>query len=154
MLQCLNSKKLWSIIILEISVFFKKSNRGEKVQIIDHRTSGNFPCFWSTQVKTNRLEQRCWNHHGKSTAMSIHDRTLLSGNDEITRLNSDVTTTMNLVVVSSRVLHVLAYANIACRFAKLCTIMLKHDWTILLFYQSCSLMPVNTVVTVVEPTTQ
>ena len=144
MLQCLNSKKLWSIIILEISVFFKKSNRGEKVQIIDHRTSGNFPCFWSTQVKTNRLEQRCWNHHGKSTAMSIHDRTLLSGNDEITRLNSDVTTTMNLVVVSSRVLHVLTYANI----------VLKHDWTILLFYQSCSLMSVNTVVTVVEPTTQ
>ena len=32
---------------------------------------------------------------------------MLSGNDEITRLNSDsdVTTTMNLVVVSSRVLH-------------------------------------------------
>ena len=27
-------------------------------------------------------------------------------NDEITRLNSDVITTMNLVVVSSRVLHV------------------------------------------------
>ena len=37
----------------------------------------------------------------------------LSGrNDEITRLNSDVSTThMNLVVVSSRVLHVLTYAN-------------------------------------------
>ena len=34
-------------------------------------------------------------------------------------LNSDVTTTMNLVVVSSRVLHVLTYANNPCRFAKL-----------------------------------
>ena len=39
--------------------------------------------------------------------------------DKITRLNSDVTTTMNLVVVSSRVLHVLTYANNPCRFAKL-----------------------------------
>ena len=32
---------------------------------------------------------------------------MLSGNDEITRLNRDDTTTMNLVVASSRVLHVL-----------------------------------------------
>ena len=23
----------------------------------------------------NRFEQRCWNHHDKSTAMFIHDRT-------------------------------------------------------------------------------
>ena len=43
---------------------------------------------------------------------------MLSGNDEITRLNSDVTT-MDLVVVSSRVLHVLTYANNPCRFDKL-----------------------------------
>ena len=34
---------------------------------------------------------------------------MLSGNDELPRLNSDVTTTTNLVVVSSRVLHVLTY---------------------------------------------
>ena len=47
---------------------------------------------------------------------------MLSGNDEITRLNNDVTTTMNLVVVSSRVLHVLTYANNPCRFTKLYTI--------------------------------
>ena len=47
----------------------------------------------------------------KSTALFIHGR--------ITRFNSDVTTTMNLVVVSSRVLHVLTYANNPCRFAKL-----------------------------------
>ena len=48
---------------------------------------------------------------------------MLSGNcDKIARLNSDVTTTMNLVVVSSRVLHVLTYANNPCRFAKLYTI--------------------------------
>ena len=40
---------------------------------------------------------------------------MLSGNDEITRLNSDVTTTMNLAVVSSRVLHILTYANNPCR---------------------------------------
>ena len=36
---------------------------------------------------------------------------MLSGNDEITRLNSNVTTTMNLVVVTSRVLHVLTYTR-------------------------------------------
>ena len=39
---------------------------------------------------TNRLEQRFWNHHDKSTAIFIHDRTCLLGNDEIARLNSDV----------------------------------------------------------------
>ena len=54
---------------------------------------------------------------------------MLSGNYEITRLNSDVTTTMNLVLVSSRVLHVLTYANNPCRFTKLYNNMLKHDWT-------------------------
>ena len=48
---------------------------------------------------------------------------MLSDNDEITRLNSDVITTMNLVVVSSRVLHVITYANNPRRFAKLYTIM-------------------------------
>ena len=42
---------------------------------------------------------------------------MLSGNDEITRLNSDITTTMNLVVVSSRVFHVLYNMQD----------MLKHD---------------------------
>ena len=35
----------------------------------------------------------------------------MSGNDEITRLNNDVTTTMNLAVVSSWVLHVLTYTR-------------------------------------------
>ena len=34
---------------------------------------------------------------------------------------------------------ILTYANNPCRFTKLYT-MLKHDWTILLFYQSCSIM--------------
>ena len=55
------------------------------------------------------------------TIMINHQRCsyMLLGNDEITRLNSDVTTTMNSVVVSSRVLHVLTYANNHCRFAKL-----------------------------------
>ena len=39
---------------------------------------------------TNRFhEQRCWNHHDKSTVMFIHGRTCCQGNDEITRLNSD-----------------------------------------------------------------
>ena len=53
----------------------------------------------------------------------IHDRIdILSGNDEITRLNSDVTTTMNLVVVLSRILHVLTYTNNTSRFAMLYTI--------------------------------
>ena len=28
---------------------------------------------------TNRLERRCWNHHDKSTAMFIHDRTCCQG---------------------------------------------------------------------------
>ena len=74
-----------------------------------------FMAWW-----TSILEQHCWNHHDKSTAMFMHDRTcMLSGNDEITRLNSDVTTTMNLVVVSSWVLHVLTYVNNPCRFVKL-----------------------------------
>ena len=63
---------------------------------------------------------------------------MLSGNDEITRLNSDITTTTNLVV-SSRLLHVLTYANNPFKFP-CCNITLKHDWTILLFYQSCSIM--------------
>ena len=42
-------------------------------------------------------------------------------NDEITRLNSDVTNIHNLVVASSRVSHVLTitYTNNVCRFAKL-----------------------------------
>ena len=65
---------------------------------------------------------------------------MLSGNDEITRLNSDVTTTMNLVVVSSQVLHILTYAKTTPVDSSSCNNMLKHDWTILLFYQSCSIM--------------
>ena len=75
----------------------------------------------SLNMVVDRLVHVCWNCswldertdwnvvgtiiHDKSTAMFM----LLSGKDEITllRLNSDVTTTMNLLVVSSRVLHVL-----------------------------------------------
>ena len=68
-----------------------------------------FMAWW-----TNRLEQRCWNHHDKSTAIFIHDVT-------------DI-----LVVVSSQVLHVLTYANNPCRFAKAVYNTLNHDWTILL----------------------
>ena len=77
-----------------------------------------FMAWW-----TNRLEQRCWNHRDKSIAMFMHDRTL-TGNYEMTRLNSyAMLTTVNLVVVSNRVLHVsLTYANNACRFAKLYTL--------------------------------
>ena len=89
--------------------------------VVDRFVSGwnrLFMAWW-----TNRLEQRRWNHHDKSTAMFIHDRNMLWRNDEITILNSDVTTTMNLVDVSSRVLHVLIYANNPCRFAKLHTII-------------------------------
>ena len=33
-----------------------------------------FMAWW-----TNRLEQRCWNHHDKSTAMFIHDRACCQG---------------------------------------------------------------------------
>ena len=62
----------------------------------------------SLNMVVDRLVHACWN--------------MLSGNDEITRLNSDLTTTMNLVVVASPVLHVLTYANNPCRFAKLYTI--------------------------------
>ena len=65
-----------------------------------------FMAWW-----TNRFEQRCWKHHDRPTALSINDRKLLLGNDEITRLNSDVTTTMNLAVVLSRVLYVLTYTR-------------------------------------------
>ena len=40
--------------------------------------------------------------------MFMHENMLsYAGNDKITTLNSEVTTTMNLVVVSSRVSHVL-----------------------------------------------
>ena len=58
----------------------------------------------------------------------MHVGTYCSWLDEITRLNSDVTTTMNLVVVSSWVLHVLTYANtepLSIRQAVYNT--LKHD---------------------------
>ena len=58
----------------------------------------------------NKIEQRCYN---KST--------------------------MNLVVVSSQVLHILTHSNNPCQFP-CCNNMLKHDWTILLFHQSCSIM--------------
>ena len=47
--------------------------------------------------------------------------------DEITRLNSDVTTTMNLVVVSSQVLHLLTNANNPCPDSPSLYNMLKHD---------------------------
>ena len=60
-------------------------------------------------MNANRLEQRCWNYN--SVACSYMLEHMLSGNDEITRLNSEVTTTMSLVAVSSLVLHVLAFAN-------------------------------------------
>ena len=46
-----------------------------------------------------------------------------AGDNEITRLRSDITTTMNLVVVSSRVFHVLTYTNNPCRFTKLFSII-------------------------------
>ena len=79
-----------------------------------------FMAWW-----TNRLEQRCWKHHDKSTATFIHNKTCChAGNGDMT---SDWTAIlqqpcMNLVVVSSRGLHVLTYANNPCRFAKLYTI--------------------------------
>ena len=60
-----------------------------------------------------------------SRQMNSHVHTwlnMLSGNDEITKLNTDVTTTMYLAVVSSLVLHVLTYTNNPCRFTKLYTI--------------------------------
>ena len=51
---------------------------------------------------------------------------MLSGSDEITRLNSDVTTTMNLPVVSNRDFNVLTYTNNPCRFTKLYTFLFYH----------------------------
>ena len=99
-------------------------------------------CSWLDE-RTD-LNNVVGNHHDKSTAMFIHGRTCCQGmmsNSECYNnheLGCCITTTMNLVVVSSQVLHVLTYANNPYRFAKL--YMLKHDWTILLFYQSCSIM--------------
>ena len=54
---------------------------------------------------TNRLEERCWNHHDKWTALF-----------KPTPMNNS---------------HVDSPG---------CNNMLKHDWTMLLFYQSCPIM--------------
>ena len=59
-----------------------------------------------------------------------------------------------LLYVSSRVLHVLTYANNpdleqALSIRQAVYNMLKHDWTILLFYQSCSSIMLNSVVNMV-----
>ena len=75
--------------------------------------------------------------------------------DEITRLNSDVTTTMNLVVTSSRILHGgLTYANNPCRLAKL-YIQYVETWlnnTVILPILSCSFMS-TVLLRGFEPTT-
>ena len=47
---------------------------------------------------------------------------MLSGNDEITGLKTDVTTTMNLAVVSNQDFNVATYANNPSRFTKLYTL--------------------------------
>ena len=52
-----------------------------------------------------------WEHHDKSTPIEY-----------VVRLNSDVATSFNLIVVRSWVLHVVTYANNPSRFAKLYTI--------------------------------
>ena len=92
-----------------------------------------FMAWW-----TNRLEQRYWNHHDKSTAIFIHGITCCQGMNEITRLNSDVTTTMHLVVVSNIGCCIKSEQPLSIHQALYN--MLKHDWIILLFYQSCSAM--------------
>ena len=62
--------------------------------------------------------------------MFMHDLSCCQGmiNDEITRLNCDVTTTMNLVVVSSRILHVLLIREQALSIRQTIYNMLKHDY--------------------------
>ena len=65
---------------------------------------------------------------------------MLWGNDEITRLNRVVPTTMNLIgCIKSR----FSCSNLRGQplsIRQAVHNMLKHDWTILLFYQSCSIM--------------
>ena len=75
----------------------------------------------------NNVLKLSFKNHDKSTAVAtcwlyMIELTYFHGNDEITRLNSDVTTTMNLAVVLSRILHVLTYTNNTSRFAMLYTI--------------------------------
>ena len=69
----------------------------------------------------------------KSTALFMHDRTCCHG---MTRLNSDVTTTMNLVVVSNR----FCCTRTNPVDSPSCNNILNRDWTILLICQSCSIM--------------
>ena len=66
---------------------------------------------------------------------------MLSGNGEITRLNSDVTTTMH--ELGCCIKSGFACSNIReqpLSIRQAVYNMLKHDWTILLFYQSCSII--------------
>ena len=76
----------------------------------------------------------------------IHDRiNILS---HITRLNNDVTTTMNLhgcCIKSGFACSNIHEQPLSIRQAVYN--MFKHDWTILLFYQSCYACHVNSVVT-------
>ena len=63
---------------------------------------------------------------GPTTAPAPPNRLSCHGpDDEITRLNRNVTTTMNLVIVSSRVLYVLTNARTTPVDSPSCT--LKHD---------------------------
>ena len=85
----------------------------------------------------NRLEQRCWNHHDKSRAMFMHDRTRCQG-----MMNNNI----ELRCYNNHELGCCIKLGFAC--SNICVQplsirqalynMLKHDSTILLFYQSCS----------------
>ena len=88
------------------------------------------------QTLTNR--QYCCNHHDKSTDKFIHGRSAVREwwNNKIEQqcYNNHI-----LVVVSSRVLHVLTYTNNHVDSQAVYN-MSKHDLTTLIFYQSCSIM--------------
>ena len=78
-------------------------------------------CSWlDERTDLNNVVGTIMMNQQPSSCMIEH--AMLSENDEIIRLNSDILTSMKLVVVSSPILHVLTYANNLSRFTKLYTI--------------------------------
>ena len=78
-----------------------------------------FMAWW-----TNRLEQRYWNYYDKSTVLFINDKTCCQE--------------LGCCIKSGFACSNIREQPLSIRQA--IYNMLKHDWTILIFYQSCSIM--------------
>ena len=95
-----------------------------------------FMAWW-----TNRLEQRCWNHHDKSTAMFMHDRTCC---------HWMIKFQIEQRCYNNRELDCCIKSGFACANKREQPLSIPqavynmlnymYDSTILLFYQSCSIM--------------